>query len=226
MEFKQPFSVILLAGGKGIRMCSNVPKQFMLLDAKPIILYSFELFASLPETTEIIVVCETAYRSIFQNKNHRVNIQFADPGSRRQDSVYNGFKMIDPKAKFVCIHDGARPFLTHEIVYRTLQAAAEVGAAAAGMPIKFTVKECEENCLVKNTPPRSRIWEIQTPQIIKPHLLKQGFEKAIQAGLTVTDDVSLVELIPHPVKLVEGGHDNIKITTPEDFLFAESLLSL
>jgi len=221
MEFEWPISVILLAGGKGMRMHSNIPKQFMLLGSKPVAHYSFDLFASLPETSEIIVVCEASYRSSFQKKNHPVNIRFADPGSRRQDSVYNGFKMIDPNAKFVCIHDGARPFLTVEIIRRTLQAAGQVGAAAAGMPIKYTVKECEENCLVKNTPFRSRMWEIQTPQIIKPHLLKQGFEIAMEAELTVTDDVSLVELIPHPVMLVEGSHENIKITTPEDLLLAE-----
>jgi 2-C-methyl-D-erythritol 4-phosphate cytidylyltransferase len=224
VKFEKCVSVILLAGGKGTRMQSPLPKQFMQLGPKPIACYSFDLFVSMPEIQEIIVVCEESFRPLFETQ--KVYLHFADPGSRRQDSVYQGFKCVDPKAKFVCIHDSARPFLTDEMVKRALQSADEVGAAAVGMPIKYTLKECEENGLVVNTPPRARFWEIQTPQIIKPHLLLQGFEKAMASKLTVTDDLSLVELIPHPVKLVEGSYNNIKITTPEDLAYAKALCTI
>jgi 2-C-methyl-D-erythritol 4-phosphate cytidylyltransferase len=225
MKFENFLSVILLAGGRSSRMQSSIPKQFMQLGEKPLVLYSFDVFASLPETLEIIIVCESSYRALFQNKERNLNIRFADPGHRRQDSVYHGFQMSDSKAKYICIHDGARPFVTDKIIYRTLGAAEETGAAAAGVPIKFTVKECHENGLVKKTLNRSNLWEIQTPQIIKPYLLKEGFEKVIEKSLTITDDVSLIELLPHPVKLAEGSYENIKITTPEDFVLAESLLT-
>lgn len=218
MQFERCLSVILLAGGKGMRMQSPLPKQFIQLGAKPVALYSFDLFESMPEVQEIIVVCEESYRSLF--KTQKVSLLFADPGCRRQDSVYNGFALINPQAKFVCVHDSARPFLTDAMIRRALLSADEVGAAAVGMPLKYTVKERDKEGIVINTPPRHRFWEIQTPQIIKPHLLREGFEKAIASELTVTDDLSLVELIPHPVKLVEGSYNNIKITTQEDLTLA------
>lgn len=220
MQFEKSVSVILLAGGKGTRMGSNQPKQFMPLGAKPVAAYSFDLFASLREVQEIIVVCEDTYRDLFQTEKG-MQLKFAEPGARRQDSVYNGFQLADPRAKYICVHDSARPFLSYEMIQRALAAAEQAGAAAVGMPLKYTVKECENNGVVKYTPARERLWEIQTPQIIQPHLLRQGFEKAIENELTVTDDLSLVELIPHPVKLVEGSYKNIKITTPEDLLIAQ-----
>ena len=217
-------SVILLAGGVGSRMQASLPKQFISLGEKPMACHSFEVFLALPEVIEIIVVCDPAYRSVFKNTRQNLRLAFAEPGERRQDSVYNGFQQTDLKADLICIHDSARPFISPELVRPVLTVAEEVGAAALGMPIKFTVKECREGGWVKNTPSRDSIWEIQTPQVIRPDLLRKGFDKALESDLTVTDDVSLVELLPHPVKIVKGSHENIKITTPEDLLLAESIL--
>jgi 2-C-methyl-D-erythritol 4-phosphate cytidylyltransferase len=199
-------------------MGSSLPKQFMSLGTKPIAAYSFDLFASLPEVCEIVVVCEAKYRNLFNIRDPAIQLKFGEPGPRRQDSVYNGFQQADTKAEFICVHDSARPFLSVEMIRRALEAASQVGAAAVGMPLKYTIKECESNGMVKHTPPRECFWEIQTPQIIRNHLLREGFEKAMERNLTVTDDLSLVELIPHPVKIVEGSGRNIKITTPEDLM--------
>jgi 2-C-methyl-D-erythritol 4-phosphate cytidylyltransferase len=220
MEQQKNISVILLAGGLGTRMNSQVPKQYLQLESKPVVRYSFDVFIAMPEVMELIVVCEPNYQHVFSGDSNGIPIRFASPGNRRQDSVYHGFQLADPNAQLICIHDGVRPFITPIMIRQALQAAQTVGAAALAMPIKFTVKECCENNMVKRTLQRSCIWEIQTPQVIQSPLLTLGFKKAIETGVTVTDDVSLIELIPHPVQLVKGSHHNIKITTPEDLELA------
>lgn len=213
-------SVILVAGGTGTRMLSSVPKQFLSLNGKMIIHYSLELFLSFPEMKDIVVVCDPQYR-------HHLDgypVKFALPGTRRQDSVYNGLMELPQDTEYVCIHDGARPMITKENVEDVMKAAKEHGAATLGMPIKFTVKQCDDKHFVTHTPDRSNIWEIQTPQVIRYDWLKTGFDEVNRAGLTVTDDVSIVEHIGHPVKLVSGSCKNLKMTTPEDIVFLESLL--
>jgi 2-C-methyl-D-erythritol 4-phosphate cytidylyltransferase len=213
-------NLILLAGGTGSRMQSAIPKQFLPLNGKLIIHYSLELFLSIPEIKDIVVVCEPQYRHHFTN----YPVSFALPGPRRQDSVFNGLLATLPNTEFVCVHDGARPFITKKNIDDIILAAKEYGAATIGMPIKFTVKECDENLLVKNTPNRANIWEIQTPQVIRYDLLLEGFERVNREGLTVTDDVSVVEILGHPVKLVSGSYNNLKITTPEDLSYSEHLV--
>lgn len=211
-------SVIIVAGGIGSRMGSEIPKQFLPLIGKPMIMHSFEIFKTIPEVKEIVVVCEPEFYSLFDGA------LFAPPGPRRQDSFYNGFLATNKKNKLICSHDAARPLITKEMVKRTIDAAVEHGAAALGMPLKFTIKECDGKNLVVKTPDRSKYWEIQTPQVIQRDLLKKGFEKVIQEKLTVTDDVSIIELMGLPVKLVEGSYSNIKITTPEDLELAKQLI--
>lgn len=216
-------SAILLAGGLGTRMQASTPKQFLTLKGKPVARHSFDLFLAMPEIHEIIVVCEPEYRHLFQEENPSKKIAFASPGSRRQDSVYNGLNAIS-KSDFVCIHDSARPFIDRELVVRALNGAVDHGAATVGMPVKFTVKQSDGKDLVHNTPDRSLLWEIQTPQVVDFQLLHKGFQFAIENNLTVTDDVSLVELLKKTVKLVEGCARNIKITVPADLKFATYLL--
>lgn len=214
-------SAILLAGGIGSRMQSDKPKQYLELANKPLALHSFDVLNTMPQVHEIIVVCEPEYRNLFKTTKP---IKFALPGKRRQDSVYNGFQQIAQNSNLVCIHDSARPFITKQIVENALNTAMQHGAVAVGVPLKFTIKETEPNQTVISTPDRSRFWEVQTPQVILPDLLRCGFAFAQEHNLTVTDDVSLVELIKHPLKMVEGSHHNIKITTPDDLQFAEWLL--
>jgi 2-C-methyl-D-erythritol 4-phosphate cytidylyltransferase len=223
MENKQKISVILLAGGKGSRMQAQIPKQYLPLKGKPLALYSFEIFLQLPEIHEIVVVCSKEYESLFQSAHKKIT--FAEPGERRQDSVYNGLQAIEPDTEFVCIHDSARPHITPEIVRRALEAGQLYGAATVGVQARNTIKECNEFAFVKQTPDRSRVWEIQTPQVLRASLLREGFKQINKKNLTVTDDVSIVEHMKFPVKIVEGDIRNIKITSPEDLLIAEHFLT-
>lgn len=220
------FSVVFLAGGTGARMGSSVPKQYLSVNQKPLALYSFEVLASMPEVVEFVVVCEPQYESMFLSSGrlqHGLKLKFARPGQRRQDSVYNGIEQLKENL-LVCIHDSARPVIEPLTVGRAIEAAGQWGASAIGVKVKSTIKVCDGEQLVLDTPDRASLWEIQTPQVVKLELLKEGFNYALEQRLTVTDDVSLVELLGKPVKIVEGSYSNIKVTTPEDLAFIEKLI--
>lgn len=209
-------SIILLAGGKGTRMGSTIPKVFLNLKGKPLILHSFDLFQSLPYTKEIVVVCEKKYRHIFPN-----NILFADPGKSRQDSVENGFHKT--KYDTILVHDGARPFITEKDINTLLKKGLPNGIAALGVPLSDTVKQINPNGTVEKTLNRSQIYCIQTPQLLKRDVLKQGILAAKSAEITFNDDVSLAEYIGHPVKIIPGSPKNFKITFEKDLKLAEIL---
>jgi 2-C-methyl-D-erythritol 4-phosphate cytidylyltransferase len=218
-------SVILLAGGQGLRMGAATPKQFLVLEGKPMARFSFDIFHSMPEVDEVVVVCSPDYRQLFEGYSWPKPVKFALPGARRQDSVFSGMQEVSPSCGLVCIHDGARPFIDTSLVERVLQAARQYGAAAAGMPVKFTVKECCSQGFVRSTPDRSGIWEVQTPQAVRLDWLVEGFRHSHGQGITVTDDVSLVELLGKEVRMVEGAHHNIKVTVPIDLTIAQNILA-
>lgn len=218
-------SVILLCGGQGKRIGGHTPKQFLMINQKLIARYSFDIFKMMPEIIEIVVVCEPAYRHYFDVENFSLSLNFAQPGLRRQDSVFNGLKALTKNAALTCIHDSARPLINTKLVRRVIEAAHEYGAATAGMPLKFTIKEHDGHLNVKKTVDRSKYWEIQTPQIMRTELLSKGFEYIQKHNLEITDDVSLAEHLGYPIKLVEGDYTNLKITTPEDLSYATYLLT-
>jgi 2-C-methyl-D-erythritol 4-phosphate cytidylyltransferase len=221
--FIMHISVILLAGGQGSRMKSKTPKQFLSLHGKLIALYSFELFCSFKDIFEIIVVCEPHFQHLFSTPAFP-HVHFALPGDRRQDSVYQGLQHVSLQSTLVCVHDSARPLLSKEDLQTLVEAAKTHHAAALAVPVKCTIKQSDSRGFVSTTLDRSTLWEMHTPQMATPALLKQGFVLAQNKNLTVTDDVSLVELTGHPVKLVQGSYNNLKITTPDDLALAEKLL--
>ncbi|MFZ0565109.1 MAG: 2-C-methyl-D-erythritol 4-phosphate cytidylyltransferase [Chlamydiales bacterium] len=218
---KDKVGIILLAGGRGLRLGTPLPKQFLPLSDKIVALYSLEVFFDSPEVGEVVVVCDQAYRFYFSG----FPVKFANPGKRRQDSVYQGLQEISDEINWICIHDAARPFISSELLKTLFQEGRKVGAAAVGQPVKWTVKEIQESHLVKHTLNREAIWEVQTPQFLAKNILKEGFARIQAQNRTVTDDVSLAEAIDHPVKMVKGSDRNLKITTPVDLEIARSFVT-
>lgn len=221
----QHTTAILLAGGSGSRIQTDIPKQYLMLGDKPVVRHSFDLFLEMDEIDEIVVVCAPAFQHIFAAPSADKPVRFALPGSRRQDSVYHGLLAATPAAGLICVHDGARPFIDKALVLRALAAGRQYGAATVGMPVKFTVKESDSLGFVKTTPDRTYLWEIQTPQVLHRSILMDGFHHAHSQHITVTDDVALAELIGKEVKLIEGTHTNLKITVPMDLAIANHLIT-
>ncbi|XVF23175.1 hypothetical protein REPUB_Repub13aG0014600 [Reevesia pubescens] len=221
-------SVILLAGGKGKRMGASMPKQYLPLLGQPIALYSLYTFSQMIEVKEIVVVCDLSYKDIFEETKDKIDVdlKFTLPGKERQDSVYSGLQAVDLKSELVCIHDSARPLVTSGDVEKVLKDGWLIGAAVLGVPVKATIKEANSESYVVRTLDRKTLWEMQTPQVIKPELLRKGFELVNREGLEVTDDVSIIEHLKHPVYVTEGSYTNIKVTTPDDMLLAERILSV
>ncbi|KAB2077862.1 hypothetical protein ES319_A06G122600v1 [Gossypium barbadense] len=221
-------SVILLAGGKGKRMGASMPKQYLPLLGQPIALYSLHTFSRMIEVKEIVVVCDPSYKDIFEEAIDKINVdlKFTLPGKERQDSVYSGLQAVDLNSELVCIHDSARPLVRSGDVEKVLKDGWLIGAAVLGVPVKATIKEANSDSYVVKTLDRKTLWEMQTPQVIKPELLRKGFELVHREGLEVTDDVSIVEHLKHPVYVTEGCYTNIKVTTPDDLLLAERILNM
>jgi len=210
-------------------MGASIPKQYLDLAGQPIAMYSLQVFARMPEVFEIVVVCNPEYRGLFEQYYglliRKPRLVFAEPGTERQDSVSNGFKASDrSRAAVVAIHDSARPLVSAEDTQACIADALEVGAAVLGVAVKPTIKEVREDGSVVKTLKRANLWEVQTPQVIKPDLLQAGFELVQREGLEVTDDVSIIEALGQPVRVTKGSYTNIKVTTPDDMIVAEGFL--
>ena len=231
---EKKFAAIVLSAGTGSRMQSDIPKQYMDLNGYPVIYYSLKAFQD-SEVSSIILVTgkdDVEYcRTEIVKKYHLDKVHKVIPGgAERYNSVYEGLKAIS-EVDYVLIHDGARPMLNQEILRRSMDAAAEYGACVVGMPVKDTIKVSDENGFCKETPPRSSLWMIQTPQTFSYQLVKGAYEhvlEAIENGEEVpqnTDDAMMVEYATDTkVKLVQGDYRNIKITTPEDLSVASTYL--
>ena len=211
-------ALIFLSGGKGLRMATSTPKQYLSLRNKPIVLHSLQVFQSIQEIKETIIVCFPEYQTIFGK-----NFQFALPGKRRQDSVWNGLQKVSKEAKLICIHDAARPFIQQREILDVLQSARKHGASALGVTIPYTIKKCSAKRKVEFTLPRESLWQMQTPQVVRKDLLEKGFAITRKENLTVTDDVTLAELAKGDVQIVPGSVKNLKITTLLDLELAEMI---
>ncbi len=216
-------SAILLSGGVGKRMGSTTPKQYLKLQNKPLIIHSLEALLTFPNWQEIVIVCEKEYQKLFTDYSH-LPLRFALPGKERQDSVFSGLKALSKHTRWVCVHDGARPLLQKQDLENVIKAGMTYEAASLAVPVKMTIKEADEDLFVKKTLDRSVLWDIQTPQFLSYELFVKGHLKALAEKTILTDDVSLIESLNHPVKLVEGSPSNIKITTLDDLPLANLLL--
>ena len=223
-------TAIVLAAGQGKRMHSKVQKQFLEIQGYPVLYYSLRCFQESPLIQDIILV--TGEESISYCKEEIVQkygftkVSAVIPGGKeRYDSVYAGLCECRD-CEYVLIHDGARPFVTEEILKRGLQKVKETGACVIGMPSKDTVKLSDEEVYVKETPNRKCVWTIQTLQIFLYSLIREAHDSIRQKDMSkITDDAMVVEQeTGAKVALAEGSYQNIKITTPEDLDIAEAFL--
>lgn len=210
-------------------MGASIPKQYLELKGQAIATYSLVTFGKMPQVAEIVIVCDPSWRYIFEEQFHKlpknVEIKWALPGAERQDSVFNGLQQISRSAEIVAVHDSARPLVTAADALQCMLDGYVVGAAVLGVPVKPTIKEVDSDMMVIKTLERSKLWEVQTPQCIRPELLREGFALVKEKGLEVTDDVSIIEAMGLPVKITKGSYTNIKVTTPDDMSVAEKFLS-
>ncbi|WP_070121449.1 2-C-methyl-D-erythritol 4-phosphate cytidylyltransferase [Bacillus marinisedimentorum] len=220
------YSVVIPAAGRGKRMNAGKNKLFIDMNGEPVIAYTMKVFDREPDCTEIILAVHKEEMGEFKKMISRIGfeteIKLAEGGKERQDSVYNGLKKTT--GDIILVHDGARPFITGNMVGRLAEAAAEHGAAIAAVPVKDTIKKAEAG-FVTETVDRSTLMTVQTPQAFRRDLILKAHEHARQTSFVGTDDSSLAELLGFPVKIIEGSYRNIKLTTPEDLIFAEAILA-
>jgi 2-C-methyl-D-erythritol 4-phosphate cytidylyltransferase len=223
-------SVIIVAAGKGLRMGGDISKQFMKMKNKHILAYTIEAFDQCELVNEIVIVTQKEYieyckKEIIDFYNFKNEIKIVEGGSERQYSVYNGLKAVCAKNDIVLIHDGVRPFIKEKYIHKVFASAYENSACVLGVPVKDTIKICDEGGFVENTPNRQFVYAIQTPQAFKYSVILTAHEKAVKDGFLGTDDAMLVERLGYKIKVEQGSYNNIKITTIEDLIVAENLLN-
>lgn len=219
---------VIPAAGAGKRMGAGRPKQYSLLRGIPVIVHTLRKFESSLSVRDIILVVPPADVGSAEELAHSFGIlkvkKVIPGGAERQDSVRRGLEAVPPDAEIVLVHDGVRPFVSPAQIDRCAAAAREYGAVALGIPVRDTVKRVETGGIVKLTLEREGLWLIQTPQAFRRSLIEEAHLKAHEQGFYGTDDAGLVERIGFPVRMIKGSPENIKLTTPEDFKWAEVLL--
>lgn len=219
---------IIAAAGRGKRMGAGVNKQYLLLGGKPVLAHTLEHFSRYP-FNQIILVVAPGEKNYCQNKvlnslGLKEKVKVVTGGEKRQDSVLNALKHVGSKTDVVVIHDGARPFISLQILEESIKTALQWGAAVTAVPVKDTIKVTDDRGFVRDTPLRNLLWAAQTPQTFRYNIICEAYQKAVESGFWGTDDASLVERLGFTVKINRGSYENFKITTPEDLHLAESLL--
>lgn len=219
--------VIIVAGGKGLRMGSDIPKQFLPIGGKPVLMRTLERFREYSKELNIILVLPEAQQDYWQELckkyNFEVEYQLANGGQTRFHSVQNGLALVPDDAEGVVgVHDGVRPFPAVEVIRNCYEAARTAKAVIPVIPVVETVRHLEGEESV--TVPRGDYRLVQTPQTFDIQLLKAANRQPYNDGFT--DDASVVESYGHAITLVEGNRENIKITTPYDIVVAEALCKL
>ncbi len=244
MEQKKSIAIVL-AAGRGKRMLSDIPKQYLLLDSKPLLYYSLKAFEESSIEEIILVVGENdieyCRKSIVEEYHFKKVSAIVEGGKERYHSVYLGLKAIT-YADYILIHDGARPFITVDIIERTIDQVRFCNACVVGVPTKDTIKLVNEQGIIIETPNRDMVWSIQTPQAFSYDIIMKAYETILVqqqsmlpigsdqehttgTGINITDDAMVVEhTLQYPIQLVIGSYRNIKITTPEDINIGEALL--
>ena len=226
---KKRCTAIVLAGGQGKRMGTAVQKQYIELCGKPVLYYALHTFQNSGVIDEIILVVgegqeEYCRQNIVKKYGFTKVSKVVVGGTERYYSGWNGLQEVSEG--YVFIHDGARPFVSGEMIARAYDEVQKYGACVVGMPVKDTIKIADEDGVSRETPNRKDVWMIQTPQVFETGLVKEAYEALLhEKEISATDDATAVEqMLGRKVKLVVGSYENIKIPTPEDLKIAQALL--
>ncbi len=221
---------IVPAAGSGNRMGRERSKQYLSLGGVPLLIHTLKALDVSPLVDDLLVVVppqdiEFVRNTLLAPWDVKKVAGVIPGGKERQDSVRAGIEALDPDAGIVIIHDAVRPFITIELISNCIRAAREAGAVTAGVPVKDTVKEVTPDGRVVRTCDRSLMWLTQTPQVFRRDIIENAHRAAVRDGFRGTDDTSLVERLGIAVRMIRGDYSNIKITTPDDLTFAETLLA-
>jgi 2-C-methyl-D-erythritol 4-phosphate cytidylyltransferase len=222
-DVPEKITAIIVAGGRGNRMHSDLPKQFLELAGKPILMHTIEAFHRFSPTMPIVLVLPAdqiqVWISLCKKYCFDLPLIIRDGGMSRFQSVRNGLEMISDEG-FVAVHDGVRPLVSKEIIAESFASAALYGSAVAAVPLKESIREVQND--LSRAIERSKFRIIQTPQTFRSSLLKQAYR--IEEHESLTDDASVAEKAGNKIFLFPGSYFNIKVTTPEDILIAEKLM--
>lgn len=221
---------IILAGGAGKRMGAATNKQFLLIDNKPIIAHTLQIFEDCRAIDSIYLVVNQKDLPVIQKeiletyRFHKVT-KVVIGGRLRQDSVKNGLEAIEGHCDIVVIHDGARPFVSPSFIEKGIFLMEMFDAVIPGLPARDTIKAVSKEGFVSKTLPRDSLWQVQTPQTFKYDLIVKAYRNGMAKKLYGFDDATFVEHLGQKVKVIEGSPYNLKITTPEDLIIAQGILS-
>lgn len=217
-------SVIIVAGGSGSRMSSDIPKQFLLIGNRPILMHTIKRFSDYEKTIQIILVLpsfqQLFWQSLCQKYEFTIPHTIANGGETRFHSVKNGMEFISDDC-IVAIHDGVRPLVSKETIERCFEIAAKKGNAIPAIEVVDSLRFVDKN--ENKSVSRNNYRLIQTPQVFKSSFIKKAFEQEYIPSFT--DDASVLEKMGETLFLVEGNKENIKITTPYDLLIANAILN-
>lgn len=227
--------VIIVAGGKGLRMGGELPKQFIPIEGRPVLMRTLDAFYQFDAHIHIILVLPRDHQAYWGDlcRQYAFDVphRIADGGATRFHSVQSGLQLVDADEALVAVHDGVRPFVSHEVIDRCFQAADTYGAVVPVIPVVETVRQLVgEDCarelahLTSITVPRDAYRLVQTPQTFRASLLRRAYQQPYCDAFT--DDASVVEALGEEVCLVEGNRENIKLTTPFDLTVAKSLIAV
>jgi 2-C-methyl-D-erythritol 4-phosphate cytidylyltransferase/2-C-methyl-D-erythritol 2,4-cyclodiphosphate synthase len=220
-------AVVIAAAGNSTRMGAGIDKQFVMLDGYPVLWHTLNLFKTLPPVKQVLVTVSTANSQrvikLITDSGLETPWQVVVGGTERQHSVSNALNRVDKGLDLIMVHDGARPFVDRWSVLKSMELAAQYGAAVVAVPVKDTIKVADSEGRVRQTLDRSTLWQVQTPQTFRREVLLSAYDKAASEGFLATDDAALVEWAGGAVHLVRGSYYNFKVTTPEDLLLAEAV---
>jgi 2-C-methyl-D-erythritol 4-phosphate cytidylyltransferase len=221
---------IILAGGTGKRMGASTNKQFLLLDNKPLIVHTLQVFEECRTIDGIYLVANQKDLPVIQEEileTYRFSklVKIVIGGRLRQDSVRNGLEAIDTPCDTVVIHDGARPFVSPAFIEKGIYLMEMFDAIIPALPVKDTIKVISKEGFVVKTLERESLWAIQTPQTFKFDLILRAYKEGMAKKACGYDDATFLEMMGKKVKVIEGSPYNMKITTPEDLVMAKGMLS-